>query len=242
MKRIFLLLIAFLISMTFKSQAGKVGIQTPTPTEILDINGTARFRNSPFHQTANAISTLPNGTGSATQNQSFDARQIAVSDANGVLGSYDAGLPVYSVTRTFIAPAGGFATGGTPSNPTYRVPIGDLEVGFYQTTNNNQLYVVFRSNSPGTDIYTADLREFGGTFQDWRVSQTLSSGTWSSPIGYIIIGVDTWLLNINFRKHNKIYRVTVLGARWSGGGSGTTTAGDQFTVNIQELSGWTINL
>ncbi len=237
MKRIYVLIMFLLLNtVPIKSQQGKVGIETETPTEIFDVKGTARLRSTPNDGTANSIYTQANGTASSTLNQTFKASNLVVSDVNGVLGKLDTGFPVTSVTQTFIAPSGGFTT-GTATNPTYRVAIGTLEVGFFQTTNNNQLYVVFRSTQPGMDTYTADLREFGGTFQDWRFTGTLASGTWSSTVGWIGIGVDTWLMNINFQSLNRIYRITVLGARWSGGAQNTTTQGDQFTVNLQQLSG-----
>lgn len=236
MKKRYLLLLLFLFIIQIKAQEKKVGIQTDTPTEIFDVKGTLRLRSHPLNDAENSIYTQTDGTSSLTQNQPFRASKLVVSDINNVLGAIPDGLPVTSVTKTFIAPSGGFST-GTNANPTYVVSIGFLEIGLYQTSNNNNFWFAIRSTAPGTDNYTVDLREFGGTFHDWRFTGTLASGTWSAPIGYLVIGIDTWLVNINFRSLNRIYRATLLGAKWSGSGSGTTAAGDQFTVNIQQLSG-----
>ena len=66
---------------------GNVGINTSTPTELLDNNGITRLRNLPTNGAANAIYTQSNGAASATQNQTFTATRTVVADNNGVAGS-----------------------------------------------------------------------------------------------------------------------------------------------------------
>lgn len=67
----------------------QVGINTASPTEILDVNGIERVRELPKHNTINAIFTKPDGTKSESKDQTFTATKMIVADANGVLGYTD---------------------------------------------------------------------------------------------------------------------------------------------------------
>lgn len=78
------LLVVFIIGFYFSF--AQVGVDTDTPTEKLDVEGTARVRDLPVNGTENAISTLPDGTNSPTQDQTFKATKTVVVDDNGVLG------------------------------------------------------------------------------------------------------------------------------------------------------------
>lgn len=85
MKEIF-----FSMGVLFSSLAfAQVGIDTETPTETLDVNGNTRLRNLPNNETENAISTLPDGTKSPAQDQTFKANRTVVVDANGVVGTVE---------------------------------------------------------------------------------------------------------------------------------------------------------
>ena len=87
----------------FAHKTGNLGINTingtgsNNPTEKLDVNGNVRIRTLPANGTANAHSTYTDGTMTATQNQTFTASRIVVSDDRGVLG-YVPGLPLASNT------------------------------------------------------------------------------------------------------------------------------------------------
>lgn len=107
MKKVFMILVlngSFLFS-----QTGKVGINSPTPTETLHVNGTERVGNLPLNGATNAIYTKADGTVSTAKDQTFKATRTVVADANGVLGVVS-GLP----NTTPADPIGGF----TPSSGT----------------------------------------------------------------------------------------------------------------------------
>lgn len=77
--------IAFLCISTFSF--AQVGINTSTPTEKLDVNGTLRVRSLPNDGDTNAIYTTGTNTNSgATPTQTFVAGRPLVADANGVMG------------------------------------------------------------------------------------------------------------------------------------------------------------
>ena len=221
-----------MVNVLYQSQNRKVGVNTETPTEILDIKGTARLRELPSNNAPTAVYTLPNGTSSAVKDQQFVAENLVNSDANGVLGT-SLGYPTSSLTKTFIAPAGGFLFGPN-SNPLYTVSFGTVTFGMNQTSNNNQFYFMIKSGS-SADTYIANEREFGGTFYLYNLSGTIPANSWSSPIDWYGIGVDSWHMNVYVKSINKVYRVTVISSKWSGTATTTTAAGDQFTINVQQL-------
>lgn len=65
----------------------QVGINTSTPTEVVDINGTARVRSLPAIGTANSIYTTGTNTQSGTTpTQTFNGTTLVVADNNGVMG------------------------------------------------------------------------------------------------------------------------------------------------------------
>jgi len=85
MKKSTTFLLASLSVYTY-AQTGKVGIATSTPTEISDVNGTARIRSLPNGAT-NAIYTTGTNTNSgATPTQTFTGLFPVLADANGILG------------------------------------------------------------------------------------------------------------------------------------------------------------
>ena len=50
------------------------------------------------------------------------------------------------------------------------------------------------------------------------------------------MSIDAWYADIRIANTGKVYLLTVLGARWNGGGEGSlTVAGDQLTVNIMQM-------
>ncbi len=105
MKQIFTLCSCILIS-SLNAQSGKVGVNTSTPTEILDISGTARVRELPEKDAANAIYTTGTNTSSTTKTSTFTPTKTVVADNNGVLGVVN-GLP------------SGTGVGGGTNGPTF---------------------------------------------------------------------------------------------------------------------------
>ncbi|SFN74417.1 hypothetical protein SAMN05421594_4080 [Chryseobacterium oleae] len=70
------------------AQTGKVGINTTTPTEILDVKGTLRVRSLPNTGTANSIYTTGTDAHSgATPTQTFTGTTPLMINTNGVLGT-----------------------------------------------------------------------------------------------------------------------------------------------------------
>lgn len=113
------------------SQVGKVGINTTSPTETLQVNGTLRISNLPANGSTNAINTTSTGTGSVTQNQTFTGTKTLIADANGVIGYFD-GMPqvVTPSTGSTIKKTVYFATA---PDPTKTVTVGGMVFRF----NNN---------------------------------------------------------------------------------------------------------
>lgn len=64
---------------------GRVGVNTDTPTETLDVKGTLRIRNLPLFGVG-LIHTKENGTASEHPDQVFTGKKPIVADINGVLG------------------------------------------------------------------------------------------------------------------------------------------------------------
>lgn len=87
MKKIltFLGVLAFL---GMQAQTGKVGINTDTPTENLDVKGTMRVRTLPKKDEAKIYTTGDN-TSVDNANQKYIPTRYVTADANGVLGYAD---------------------------------------------------------------------------------------------------------------------------------------------------------
>lgn len=64
----------------------QVGINTTTPTEKLDVNGTLRVRTLPNSGETNSIYTTGPNSSTNTPTQTFNAGRPMVTDANGVMG------------------------------------------------------------------------------------------------------------------------------------------------------------
>ena len=76
-----------LAAVYFNAQTtGKVGINTNAPTETLEVNGTLKVDTLPTNGANNAIYN-----GQNTQNATFTATHMIVSDKNGVLGKHSLG-------------------------------------------------------------------------------------------------------------------------------------------------------
>ena len=65
----------------------QVGINTGTPTEKLDVNGTLRVRVLPNDNTEKAIYTRGTNTSSSTLSETFIAARPLVVDTNGIMGT-----------------------------------------------------------------------------------------------------------------------------------------------------------
>lgn len=88
MKKVVLSLAVLLVGLA-NAQTGKVGINTETPTETLQVDGTLRVKELPLNGTASAINTQTDGSASSTKDQTFTATKTVVVDNNGVMGTVD---------------------------------------------------------------------------------------------------------------------------------------------------------
>lgn len=118
------------------AQTGKVGINTENPTETFSVKGTTRIEELPTNGTANAIHTTEKGEASTSKNQTFNAVNTLVVDANGVVGKLE-GLPVMKEKEDIkIVP---FVSNSVPINqntPTTSVTrLHNLEIRFNGTDN-----------------------------------------------------------------------------------------------------------
>lgn len=237
MRNLFLMLTSFTFAL-FSAQTGKVGINTISPTENIDVNGTLRVRFLPVNGTANSIYTTGTDSNSgSTPNQTFTAVNTIVADANGVLGVVQ-GLPPISNTVTYIAPTGGFPFNDSATNSAYTIALGPLTVSFYQKSNNNNNKFNFSiKSSNANDSYIINLRRMTTTTTTLsQLRGTLTTNTWQE-IGttaneHFTAGYESWHINIYLKSVDRIFRVTLISAASS---SSSTATGDQITMNIQEL-------
>ena len=176
MKKIFTLASALVVAVS-AAQTGNMGVNTNTPTETLDVNGTTRLRDLPLAGTANAISTLPAGTAAPSKNQTYTPTKTLVVDANGVLGAVD-GTPmvnsdltgaeikkyIYPVSVTDL-PVLGATT--TPANTT---KCGAVELTFGGPAGNKN-YAMIRLAAPAAlslnQGYSQTFNN-GGTIDQFR--------------------------------------------------------------------------
>lgn len=85
MNRIFILVTMLSVGFVFAQTEGKVGINTATPTETLDIKGTLRVEDLP----ASGTGKIYNGTN--TKGTTFNAKGLVATDNSGNIGKIPAG-------------------------------------------------------------------------------------------------------------------------------------------------------
>lgn len=96
-------LVFILLGIGVINYAQKVGVNTATPTENLDINGTLRVRSLPLDSQTNAFYTTGVDTASETQNQTFRINNPVVANNFGVLGQTDKAILVPKVSTSDLA-------------------------------------------------------------------------------------------------------------------------------------------
>ncbi|MGC5743981.1 hypothetical protein [Chryseobacterium sp. NFX27] len=209
-----LLLMATLVSVSLLSQ---VGINTPAPTEMLDVNGIERVRELPKHNTSNAIFTKPDGTKSETKDQAFTATKTLVADANGVLG-YLEGLPK-------ISDGGGLPVGEAITR-IYSVPVATAQAN----TFNLKTYVTANNLPalPSIDGLEMNLQGVNLTWYDPRIynisdsPKLVSYQSFATQVNENETSLNNNLLTGNYLQidaNNIVY--------W------TTTAAEVETTNLQ---------
>jgi hypothetical protein len=100
MNRIFILVTMFSVGFVFAQTEGKVGINTATPTETLDIKGTLRVEDIPESGTGK----IYNGT--KNKGTTFNANSLVATDNSGNIGKLPAGAEGQVLSQ---------GTGGAPT-------------------------------------------------------------------------------------------------------------------------------
>jgi hypothetical protein len=174
MNKKFVFTISLFISITVW---GQVGINTPNPTEILDVNGIERIRELPKNEAVNAIFTKPDGTRSNAKDQAFTATRTIVADANGILG-YVEGLPKSS--------DGGGLPVGEAITRIYSVPATTAQVG----TFNLKDYVIANNLPalPSIDGLEMNLQGVNSAYYDPRIYNISSSSKLISYQSFATVG------------------------------------------------------
>lgn len=220
----------------------KVGFTTTTPTEIIDVNGTARVRDIPLNGNLNAIYTKPDGTVSTAKDQTFNAVKTLVVDANGVVGSID-GIAIttaptiktiqYSRTATTI-------DANTPVNSV--TTMGNLTVRFNAINSNQNNAVQFVTAIP-THV-TAFAQVAGGgsptntIYSNWKT--TASSGVataWNtvSDQGLTPTNRDTYNAMVTLHNTQEIYRISIICNGSIAASGGVPSVPAQVIIFIEKL-------
>lgn len=159
-KRLFITIISFT-----NIAYAQIGINTTSPTEIFDTNGTLRIRELPKNGDLNAIYTNPDGSKAENKNQTFNAVNTVVVDQNGILGIIE-GLPnsnnnnidpfqstvSYKVKTTTI-------DNNTPKNSL--LTIGNIGIYFNAQLNSTAAYVKFCLLNGISDNVVVDQLKMG---------------------------------------------------------------------------------
>ncbi len=95
-----LLLGLAVLPLALSAQNERVGVQTKTPTEQLDVKGTMRIETLP--KKGEKISTAANGNYDVQA--TFIPNRVVVADANGVIGSKFAAWPLFFYMPSCIMP------------------------------------------------------------------------------------------------------------------------------------------
>lgn len=211
-----------MVGVILNAQTGKVGINTTAPSEILEVNGTARVRDLPIDGTTNALYN-----GANTKATTFTATNPVLIDINGNLGrsvnkdlvpnknsggftANDASNAMFVIRRYTVKdwPTGssgtGFDTGmstakweAVMSNVSYRLSNRDITSN--DSSASNTAINNFLNNLFGSEYYLgvpSKIATFG-----WTLGK--NSGTWRvmGDFGGIVeqdTPVDILFINKNY--------------------------------------------
>lgn len=220
----------------------KVGFTTTNPTEIIDVNGTARVRDIPTNGNPNAIYTKPDGTVSTAKDQTFNATKTLVVDANGVVGSID-GIAIttaptiktiqYSRTSTTI-------DANTPTNSV--TTMGNLSVRYAATDSAEHNAVQFVTAIP-THV-TAFAQVAGGgeptnkIFSNWKTTVSTGVATAWNPVsnqGLTPTNRDTYNAMVTLHNTQEIYRVSIICNGFIAASGGVPSVPAQVIIFIEKL-------
>jgi len=196
----------------YSQTKNKVGIETKTPTEFLDINGTARVRELPLNGSLNAINTKPDGTLSNTKDQTFSAVKTIVVDKNGVIGTVD-GLPITeapNVKTIQYSRSSSRIDGSTPVNSI--TTLGNLSIRFNATTTGSNNSIEFMTAVGNNVTAFADVSGAGGNhYANWKTT-VAAANTWykATAQGVTPANRDTYTLMITLHNSEEIYRVSLI--------------------------------
>ncbi|MXV39104.1 hypothetical protein GO491_10525 [Flavobacteriaceae bacterium Ap0902] len=106
----------------------QVGVETDTPTEMLDVSGTVRIQDLPISGQG-TIYTKPDGTRSSSKDQQFNAKSSLMVDENGVIGLPEGKTPTF--VEACSAPGSDFTQ--TNNNFGTTVSLGDWEFEWWRS-------------------------------------------------------------------------------------------------------------
>ena len=215
----------------------KVGFTTTTPTEIIDVNGTARVRDIPANGNLNAIYTKPDGTVSTAKDQPFNATKTLVVDANGVVGSIDGIAITVAPTIKTIQ----YARVATPINASTPVnsitSIGILSIRFNSSSTGSANSIEFSTSVANQVTAFAEVSGAGGNyFANWRTTAA-AANTWypATSQGVTPANRDTYDLMLTLHNSQEIYRVSLICNGSIAASGGITAVPAQVIIFIEKL-------
>ena len=115
------LLGGFLLSLTALAQTERVGVNTRTPTESLDVSGSLRIQTLP--KTGEGITTDTSGNYDASKSNNYAPNQVLVTNPQGVVGAMNGAWPLFFYMPCIVLPTD---TGDPAYNGT------NFEIDLYQ--------------------------------------------------------------------------------------------------------------
>ena len=96
------LLMGLLMPLGVWAQTERVGVNTNSPTEDLDVKGTARIQNLPKRD--EGVTTDTNGDYDSNKATKFLPNKVVVANAQGVLGAMNAAWPLFFYMPSVVLP------------------------------------------------------------------------------------------------------------------------------------------
>lgn len=146
-KQALLLALLCVMSLQANAQTNKVGVNTTTPTEILDVNGTMRVRDLPDERGLKY-------NGGTNKNYGFSPQYMVVADAGGVLGREN--MPMKPLKWFYM--------------PPMNLPIDPADPSFSAGVFTVNLYDEYRRQfTTAQSISTTALKTFAANELDYYV-------------------------------------------------------------------------
>ena len=119
--KLFILFAGCFLSMTALAQTERVGVNTRTPTEEMDVKGSLRIQTLP--KTGEGITTDATGNYDAGKTNTYDPDRVLVTNKHGVVGAMNAAWPLFFYMPSIVLPT-------DTGDPAYVGP--NFEIDLYQ--------------------------------------------------------------------------------------------------------------